>query len=94
MTLLKFHGNDFGNMLQIRTFQIMKMNCNKKFFCLLLLFRNENVNNIHFDQVHIFRLSTLPQIQNFIETMDLAFYQVLTEVLFPDVLRTLLTGLF
>lgn len=70
------------------------MNCESYFNKLINFLRNENVNIIQFDQVHIFRLSTLPQIQNFIETMDLAFYQVLTQVLFPDLVRTQLTRKF
>lgn len=42
-------------------------------------------------QVHLFRLCTVPQIQRFVEYTDLAFYQVIIEVLVPDVLSTGMT---
>uniref|UniRef100_A0A915D6S4 RFX-type winged-helix domain-containing protein n=1 Tax=Ditylenchus dipsaci TaxID=166011 RepID=A0A915D6S4_9BILA len=54
----------------------------------------ENGANNHvtsLEQVHVFRLSTLPQIQKYVETMDLAFYQVILEVLIPHVLRPALS---
>lgn len=49
---------------------------------------------INFDQLLIYRLCSLSQIQKYIETMDLAFYQVIIEVLIPDVLRSTLTRRF
>lgn len=54
-------------------------------------FRTDNSDGtptVNLDQAHIYGLCTLPQLQKYIETMDLAFYQVIVEVLIPDVLRT------
>lgn len=37
-------------------------------------------------QIQLFRLCTVPQMQTFVQNMDFAFYQVIAEVLIPDVL--------
>ncbi|KAI1720313.1 RFX DNA-binding domain-containing protein [Ditylenchus destructor] len=49
---------------------------------------SDGTPTVNLDQAHIYGLCTLPQLQKYIETMDLAFYQVIVEVLIPDVLRT------
>uniref|UniRef100_A0A914DED3 RFX1-4/6/8-like BCD domain-containing protein n=1 Tax=Acrobeloides nanus TaxID=290746 RepID=A0A914DED3_9BILA len=50
-----------------------------------------NPMNQRLSQVHVFRLCTIPQIQRFVEYTDLAFYQVIIEILIPDVLSTGMT---
>uniref|UniRef100_A0A0M3IUN5 RFX-type winged-helix domain-containing protein n=1 Tax=Ascaris lumbricoides TaxID=6252 RepID=A0A0M3IUN5_ASCLU len=39
-------------------------------------------------QIQLFRLCTVPQMQTFVQNMDFAFYQVIAEVLIPDVLSS------
>ncbi|MFH4977089.1 hypothetical protein AB6A40_003798 [Gnathostoma spinigerum] len=43
-------------------------------------------------QLQLFRLCTVPQMQTFVQNMDLAFYQVIIEVLIPDVLSSSMTS--
>uniref|UniRef100_A0A914VAJ1 RFX-type winged-helix domain-containing protein n=1 Tax=Plectus sambesii TaxID=2011161 RepID=A0A914VAJ1_9BILA len=40
-------------------------------------------------QSQLFSLSTVPQIQQYVQNMDFAFYQVLVDVLIPDVLKNI-----
>ncbi|VDN02937.1 unnamed protein product [Thelazia callipaeda] len=43
-------------------------------------------------QIQLFRLCTVPQMQAFVQNMDYAFYQVIAEVLVPDVLSPRMSG--
>uniref|UniRef100_A0A1I7YSA6 RFX-type winged-helix domain-containing protein n=1 Tax=Steinernema glaseri TaxID=37863 RepID=A0A1I7YSA6_9BILA len=45
-----------------------------------------NPDPVKLSQVQMYRLCTVPEILNYVEKMDLAFYQVIVEVLMPDVL--------
>uniref|UniRef100_A0A0R3RIP2 RFX-type winged-helix domain-containing protein n=1 Tax=Elaeophora elaphi TaxID=1147741 RepID=A0A0R3RIP2_9BILA len=43
-------------------------------------------------QIQLFRLCTVPQMQAFVQNMDFSFYQVVVEVLIPDVLSSNISG--
>ncbi|EJD75673.1 transcription factor RFX3 [Loa loa] len=43
-------------------------------------------------QIQLFRLCTVPQMQAFVQNMDFSFYQVIVEVLIPDVLSSNISG--
>ncbi|MCP9261470.1 Transcription factor RFX3 [Dirofilaria immitis] len=43
-------------------------------------------------QIQLFRLCTVPQMQAFVQNMDFSFYQVIVEVLIPDVLSSSTSG--
>nr|CRZ24738.1 BMA-DAF-19 [Brugia malayi] len=43
-------------------------------------------------QIQLFRLCTVPQMQAFVQNMDFSFYQVVVEVLIPDVLSSNVSG--
>ncbi|TMS34770.1 hypothetical protein L596_002295 [Steinernema carpocapsae] len=45
-----------------------------------------NLEPAKLSQVQMYRLCTVPEILNYVEKMDLAFYQVIVDVLMPDVL--------
>ncbi|KAK0395075.1 hypothetical protein QR680_001101 [Steinernema hermaphroditum] len=47
---------------------------------------DSNQEPMKLSQVQMYRLCTVPEILNYVEKMDLAFYQVIVEVLMPDVL--------
>lgn len=62
----------------------------------------KNVNSHQFSrktikglsQIQLFRLCTIPQMQSFVQNMDFAFYQVVVEVLVPDVLNPNMSSKF
>lgn len=46
------------------------------------------------NQQQLFSLCTLPQIQHYVTTMDIAFYQVIVDILVPNVLMSQMTREF